>query len=372
MLDRQRLQKELSRVESSLVIPVFDRFEQVQDAYTKMTQIQDVDQILGSKKWGILVPSWKGSWDSVSVVKSQQHPYTVFAVDGSQIYYDKHQGPACYVLNTGCVVLEYGVTQSTVVVQSDPEIIVAQAYSSAEFDVAVVNNHREHKELLKAVELAQKYATQDKPVVGLFDGTLIFNQLDLGRQQQDEQMFQEYMRCFMQLYEQKTVHVGYVSFPRGKELVSVLRLVSAEFDEKRLHETDDWLHIYDMDIAAMMLEQGTRSIVFQSKAPVTYAYPSVLKPYFCYMHVGKEIVRLEFPAWIAQQPELVDTLCAVAYDQAQKGNGYPVALFEAHQQAVITSVDREYFYQSLRSSHMKRNTLYATSIKSFKKRNLNI
>jgi hypothetical protein len=35
---------------------------------------------------------------------------------------------------------------------------------------------------------------------------------------------------------------------------------------------------------------------------------------------------------------------AVAYDQAQRGRGYPVALAEAHEAAVVRGADREAFY----------------------------
>ena len=113
--------------------------------------------------------------------------------------------------------------------------------------------------------------------------------------------------------------------------------------------------------------------MFQSKAPIAYLYPQPLKPYFCYLHVGYEIVRIEIPAWIAQQEEMVDELCAIAYDQAQKGSGYPVCLFEAHEQAVVKGYDREFFYAMVQRKVEQHDAMgYQRSIKSLKKMRVDV
>ncbi len=51
------------------------------------------------------------------------------------------------------------------------------------------------------------------------------------------------------------------------------------------------------------------------------------------MKVGREIARVEFPAWVAD--ESLDLLHAIVYDQCKRGMGYPVAVQRAHEQAVI-------------------------------------
>jgi hypothetical protein len=85
------------------------------------------------------------------------------------------------------------------------------------------------------------------------------------------------------------------------------------------------------------------------------------------VHVGAEIARLEFPAWIAQDCALVDKICAMALDQALKGNGYPVCLFEAHEQAVIKNYDREFFYLMIQKITNQSAGTYQVSKKSLKK-----
>jgi hypothetical protein len=175
------------------------------------------------------------------------------------------------------------------------------------------------------------------------------------------------MAHFQSLHAQKILHAGYISFPKSKELINVLRVVIAEFDEKNLNRSLSLSRLTDMDVAQFFLKKGQRSIVFESKASVCYLYPKELKPHFCYLNVGFEIVRLEFPAWIAQDLKSVDLICSVAFDQTLKGSGYPVCLFEAHEQAVVKSCDRDFFYLMIQKITQKSLGVYQTSKKSLKK-----
>src|SRR5437016_6280596 len=42
------------------------------------------------------LPTWSGSLHQTIPIKQQSHNYSVLAVDGSQIYPDRHQGVDCY------------------------------------------------------------------------------------------------------------------------------------------------------------------------------------------------------------------------------------------------------------------------------------
>ena len=54
-------------------------------------------------------------------------------------------------------------------------------------------------------------------------------------------------------------------------------------------------------------------------------------------------------------------------NQIEKGQGYPVALFEAHEQAVVKAVERDFFYDSIRKLYFKNSQIYQNSRKSSKK-----
>src|SRR5439155_8963138 len=73
------------------------------------------DNRCGSVAW------WDYQQLDAAIPVAQQCPsYLVFAVDGSQIYPDRHQGLSCFVINIGSVVLSYGALQQSVQLRSFP------------------------------------------------------------------------------------------------------------------------------------------------------------------------------------------------------------------------------------------------------------
>jgi hypothetical protein len=93
---------------------------------------------------------------------------------------------------------------------------------------------------------------------------------------------------------------------------------------------------------------------------------------FFYLNLGKEIVRIEVPAWVADNSDYLDTVCKVTIDQALKGNGYPVALAEAHEQAVIKGDDRDFFFHIICKIGIEHNKRVVMSQKNIKKRGMGI
>lgn len=369
MLDRQKLLSELSKVQEHPVFQSNEIFSSVMQCWQQAVHDVALRDKIQQKKWSLLVPEWKKSLGTIVTVVAQEHPYTVLAVDGSQIYHDKHQGPACYLLNIGSVRLNYGQQVSRVQFYSEPEIIVANEQNQTILSTEYVNLHREQKELQLLVAKVSQYIKDHKnnDLVCFLDGSLIFFQVNIEGADSSIVFFNQYMQYLQELYQLRILHAGYMSFPKTKDLLNILRIYKADYHEKQLENTDIWQTIVDMDFLQSHLQKGQRSIVFQSKAPISYLYPVELKPHFCYLHVGAEIIRLEFPEWIARDEALVDRLCAVALDQAKKGAGYPVVLFEAHEQAVIKSCDRTFFYEMLQKMYRQKNQQYQFSNKMLKK-----
>jgi len=71
---------------------------------------------------------------------------------------------------------------------------------------------------------------------------------------------------------------------------------------------------------------------------------------------------------VAQDENLLNLTHALVLDQCRRGQGYPVALSEAHEQAVVTGVDRESFWQLVESLMVDEKMPSPTSAKSFSKR----
>ena len=363
MLDHQKLVAQLDKASKDLCVKFAHERDIAKQVWQSIANDYDLSKKIKEKKWPFLVPYWNGLIGISKDIDPLSLPYSVLAVDGSQIYYDKHQGPSCYLINVGSVLLRYGREKSSVSFASQPTVIVSSDKQSGSQGSDFINEQREAFELIAAVEQSDNYLKQDNDelFVCLFDGTLIFSTTQGLQQLIQEDNSQNFVLAYLteleKLYERKILHAGYISFPRSKELVNVLKIAASGYEVKKEESFNLLAGLCDMDIAFYFLKHGQRSIVFQSKSPISYVYQKHLKPYFCYMHVGFEIVRLEFPFWIASDESLVDKICQVALDQAQKGAGYPVCLFEAHEQAVVKSMDREFFYLMVqKSKRLQRNS----------------
>jgi hypothetical protein len=72
--------------------------------------------------------------------------------------------------------------------------------------------------------------------------------------------------------------------------------------------------------------------------------------HFFHMRIGRELGRVEIPLWVARDSAAVDLIHTLVYDQCARGDGYPVALARAHEQAIVRGPDRRAFQRLLESS----------------------
>ena len=164
---------------------------------------------------------------------------------------------------------------------------------------------------------------------------------------------------------------SYISSSKSKELINLIRLQLCDFDESNeAYKKVD--HLTDTNIASFFLNPFERTTVFQNHSTISASYPDLIKPYFFYLHNGDEVGRVEIPAWIAQDNQKVDLVAQLILDQCKKGYGYPVAIAEAHEQAVIKGPDREFFYQLVNRIGIKQKRSVRPSIKSMKKRRMGV
>ena len=117
-----------------------------------------------------------------------------------------------------------------------------------------------------------------------------------------------------------------------------------------------------------MLSQGERSDLFVSQSSVVKKRYGAHRVYFFYLKVDDEIARVEIPQWVATDESRLNLVHSLILDQCRRGNGYPVALTEAHEQAVVTGVDRESFWQLVESSLVDERLPSLGSAKSQSKR----
>ncbi|MFC1854651.1 DNA double-strand break repair nuclease NurA [Candidatus Dependentiae bacterium] len=252
--------------------------------------------------------------------------YSVLAVDGSQIYPDRHMpGGGCALINIGGIALNYG-TASNAKLFSVPEFI---PNADGRVTPEIVDLMREERELRFAFEKCELIKHSDSLV--LIDGSLSFSHLAGKNDKVRRYFLRRYIECLESFYTHKILVAAYMSSPRTRDLCC-----------KRQG-------FVDVDIVQNLLtKKAIRTEMFGVKNDVMSQFPEHLKTCFCYLNVGFEIVRIEFPEWVADSKELVDQVCAICLDQAEKGRGYPVSLAEAHFQAVVRASDKKLFYRLLR------------------------
>lgn len=125
----------------------------------------------------------------------------------------------------------------------------------------------------------------------------------------------------------------------------------------------------DSTLFEQLLQPGDRSGLWLSQARILNHYPEADQVCFCYLHVGTEVARIEMPRWVAADPQLLDQTLGIVLGQVQKGFGYPVAIAEAHNQAVIRGGDRARFFALLEQQLLKAGlTNVGVSYKETRKR----
>ena len=117
--------------------------------------------------------------------------------------------------------------------------------------------------------------------------------------------------------------------------------------------------IRDRDLYAQLLLPGQRSMIFEATYPVIKNHYRGMSIGFFYLNAGEEIARVEIPSWVAEDPESVNIVHSIVLDQSRRGHGYPVALMEAHEQAVISGSDRKIFEDLL------HQVLYSHSLPTY-------
>lgn len=301
-------------------------------------------------------------------------PVTVVAADGSSIEPDRFAAVQCFVVNTGFVVLPYGNGQeadlgahSTV----GPRAPLAEGEEDAGVEDTGpgawgVNLLRDVIELETGVRLAEERAASG-PTVLLLDGTLL--PWDLDSRQVAESTRRELVQRTREALDRlaaagENLSVGaYISGSRSSDVVNSLRALTRA-DEAGWPGSDG--HLF-----ARRLGEGQRSALFRAESErvrrVEDLFAGQHQVCFFYLRIGDDIARVELPRWAAT-PGQVARLHATLADQCERCGGYPRALQEAHEQAVISTGDRTAFARLLEAEAARHGLRTPANSKQMSKR----
>jgi len=309
--------------------------------------------------------------------------FTVIATDGSHIDVDRHKSTRCYLINIGAAVLDYG-TRPDAVLNSFPCL-----YSEAEDLVIAPEKGRQQPVegvllgIKRAVEETKYLAALAKELppksstLALLDGSLILWGLEAYPEFVTEALLDKgFIPCLEEIRKLKIALASYISFPRSTDVVNALRVAICPYEApdcdrycpNKAKDCDKVAGVQDRELFMNLLGQGERSALFISQSSIVQKHYGEHRVYFFYLRVGDEIARVEIPQWVAKDEGLLNLTHALILDQCQRGLGYPVALSEAHEKAVVTTADREEFWQLVESLMVEEKMPTPTSAKSFSKR----
>ncbi|WP_017324345.1 DNA double-strand break repair nuclease NurA [Synechococcus sp. PCC 7336] len=310
-------------------------------------------------------------------------PHAIVATDGSQITPSHHEVAYCSLVNVGRVAIEYGGKRLPLL-DSTPQVY----YRSEELNRGrppgtsidtMLALRRTQAELQELTQLALDWSRESVPAIALVDGALIHWGLDALPRDWQPQWLVPLLAQFDRLQQARIPLAGYISASRSSETIAYLRLGLCPFKtcECSIHCGDRQLYaapctpysvskegprsLGDVALWSARLAPYQRSPIWRSQAELLDLYGAHHHIHFCYLHVGSEVARVEFPAWVATDAALLDRALGAILTQVQRGMGYPVALAEAHHLAVVRGSERQFFFATLQRE-MQRLGLQEPSV----------
>ena len=337
--------------------------------------------------------------------------HTVIATDGSQIAPNHHEIAYCYLLNIGRVVLHYGQNKHPIL-DSLPEIFyrpedlymsrqwgirteewmsyrrtASEAVVLSELAIAamgkgqgdkVTRGQGDNVEEISTPSTPSTTTSERIPTLAMVDGSLIYWFLDQLPYDAREHILPPILESWKDLRAAGIPLMGYLSASRSIEGMNFFRLSACPHkapdcmsfcpDQMQKIPCKLFEGLRDSTLWSTQLKPGQRSPLWKSNSRILDLYDSQ-QIYFCYVHVGMEIARVEFPEWVVQDTEMFEESLGLMLAQVHKGYGYPVALAESHNQAVVRGGDRSRFFGLLERQMIKAGLKnVGTSYKEARKR----
>jgi hypothetical protein len=311
---------------------------------------------------------------------------TLIAVDGSQIYPDRHGIAPYYLLNIGSITLRQKSGQAPLTA-SRPSLFFAQDELYDEKgrlrNVEHVNRQRDRCEVEILANLVEgerppapatpygpgaSGAERSRPILALLDGPLLFwapsQAGDHEGQDETHRQLEHFTWQLSRLRSARAVPIGYVDRPSSANVIRTLEL--ADLLEEQVSRESVRSRGYGLLVDRMLfanLKPGERSALFASTAVLNHEYARAgHRIVFFYANMARRegaenaiIARIELPEWAAQDEEALDEVVGALYADCEL-TGAPYVLIRAHELAVVTSVERAEF-ESMLGQQMIRNGL---------------
>jgi len=373
-----------------------ERQEHLQNAldtlHNKATDLDYLQKKIASSKTTWLVAGLVDQLDQRYKPPPLPAEFTVIATDGSHIDVDRHKSTRCYLINIGTAVLHYGANPDAILDSfptlyfGDEDLVIAPTTNRGReqpVEGTLLGIKRSVDECRQLAELA-KDLPSDSPTLALLDGSLILWGLagqaypEFVAEALLDKGFLNHIEDIRKLNKDKRLALAsYISFPRSTDVVNALRVALCPYEVPdcdrycpagKAKDCDAVAGIQDKELFSDLLGWGERSALFFTQSSIVQKRYGEHHVYFFYVNLDDEIARVEIPRWVAMDENLLNLAHSLVLDQCQRGQGYPVALSEAHEKAVVTGADREEFWQLVESLLVEEHLPTPTSAKSQSKR----
>ncbi|MCX6088658.1 MAG: DNA double-strand break repair nuclease NurA [Caldiserica bacterium] len=307
-------------------------------------------------------------------VEKEISDYTAIAADGSEVPINEDFFFPYYIINIGFIALKYGkdhfffADSNAKIYFEENELYEKVGDKSFLVRGEFLSSKMLLEESKKLEELLKDFYTVEVPVLALFDGTLIQWEIKETSETYKNNFVKNFQRMILIAEQLKAPLAGYISGTHSRDVMEMIRIfleMKGEDFNKQLLSI-----IKDADIFKIILRKGERSAIFRSNAPILNLYKAPI--YFFFLNVGSEVVRIEIPEFIAFDNDLLEKTCALILSQSNKGEGYPVVLKEAHEQAVIKSSERVFIEELFIDFLRKKGIIFNQNYKFLSKKIRNI
>lgn len=335
-------------------------------ARERLTAIGVADAALRARVQTVLKMRWAGAIPTEEPVDAS-YPcpaapsrFDVLAADGSQIYPDRHGIALYYLINVGSIAFRHGSGQAPDC-RTEPRLRYDDAdlyeEDGGQIPSFKIDAERDLAELGELARLAG--GSSGVPTAALVDnGLLLYITLQSPNRHYADAILQDYLAHLDTLQKAGANPAGVVDRPRAASVVRLLRLADLgveQLNEQSLRDLGPYRHMTDGLLFAD-LAPGHRSALFENASP---ANQDVYKPrghsiYLFYVRSGDTLLRVEVPAWVAQDPSRLDFVHAAIVAQGERTGGFPYVLMRAHEIAVVTHAERRLLDDALHTALIRR------------------
>jgi hypothetical protein len=177
-----------------------------------------------------------------------------------------------------------------------------------------------------------------------------------------------YLGVLRKLHEINATTAGYVDKPGADLVVRLLEVAKAGDDDlAELRKYHPFKGVTDIELYRDLLQPGERSAIFGIQSRSSKPYLGDVRLHFFYLNVGRDehpyLARVEAPAWVIEDPSMLDALHAVLVSQCRMigARAYPYLLHRAHETALVNLEDKEQVTQMIVNELRKRGLEVAGS-----------